>query len=243
MAETISKNVVQEDARLEKAAEGSRLALAKHRWHWTLDELNGKRVSIREYARQVGRSHMTIRDMVNGYNDWSVSGAANSDLGDYLARAKIRGESREATVAVAQARGISVETARRHHANEVRSVQATAQERAERRGTTVAEEIPDVAQTRVKFQQSQAKQTAERKGRHTLRYISVEGKVASAMRYLRAALDEMTDVDFTDEEKELMHDSVGKARQVLDLLDLRTTNAADVDWDAEMAKLTEGEPK
>ena len=38
MKETLPQSVVEEDRRLESSAESASEALAKHRWHWTLDE-------------------------------------------------------------------------------------------------------------------------------------------------------------------------------------------------------------
>jgi hypothetical protein len=49
------------------AAESTSQELAQHRWHWTLDESNPKRVSMRDYTDEVGRSYSTIRTSVKGY--------------------------------------------------------------------------------------------------------------------------------------------------------------------------------
>lgn len=229
--------VAQEDQRLEQAAEGSRIALAAHRWHWTRDETNPGRVSVREYARSVGRDERTIRDMVNAYTEWIAGGAPRADFADYQARAKLRGETLVATEAVAKARGVSLESARRHHTEEVREVKAAAEERAERRGTPVAEEIPKVAQDRAKARKADQHREAKRKEKTALRYAEMEGKIATAMRALRHVLAETDGVDFTPEERELLVDSLAQLRALLNLLDIRLTGASDIDWDAEMAKL------
>jgi hypothetical protein len=240
MAE-ITEDVVAEDARLEKRAEGSRLALAKHRWHWTKDPDNPDRVAVRAYSRAIGRNERTIRDIVSGYEEWVRAGAPRSEFGDYQARAKMSGDTATATEAVAKAKNISVESARRHHAEEVREVKATAQERAVRNKTTVEAEVPRVADDRVKLAVSNAKRTAEKKAAHTTRYIVAEGKIAVAMRNLRSVLDEdAIGVEFTEEERELLMAALGQLRAVLNLLDVQLVGSTDVDWDAEMAKLTGG---
>ncbi len=240
MTESIKPEVLREDARLEQAAEGTRLALAKHRWHWTLDESNPGRVSMNAYAKAIGRHHRTLADMVHGYQNWVAAGAAATEFSDYQAREKLRGETREATEAVAEAKGIGVESARRHHADEVREVKAAAQERAERKGTQVADEIKHVANSRASQARSEKKREEERKEAHTLRYLEAEGKIATAMRYLRALLDDTSGVPFTDEETELLSSSLGQLRALLNLLDVRLLDATDIDWDAEMAKMTGG---
>ena len=84
------------------------LALAKHRWHWTLDETNDDRVSCRQYSRDVGRAESTIRQNAEGYDEW-VRGHAHAsdtpaDLGEAMERA-VMGDRRDAaTEAVAEGR-------------------------------------------------------------------------------------------------------------------------------------------
>lgn len=236
----INEKIVAEDRRLETAAERSREALARHRWHWTLDESNPERVPVREYARAVGRSQPTIRRIANGYAAWAERGAPLGELNDYIERAALSDERAAATEAVAKVRGISVGTARQHHADEVREVQATARDRAERRGTTPAEEIPQVVEDRARVQRGLRDAEADRKAAHTLRYVEMEGKIASARRYLSEALRVAEDVPFADDERELITVALGELRAILNLIDTRVTGRADVDWDAELAKITGG---
>src|SRR4051812_37900776 len=112
---TLDRTIVEADKRLETKSERAREELAKHRWHWTLDKSNPDRVSIREYARQIGRHQRTVQDMVNGYADWlasSTDGATPvSELADFQARAKLKGETLAATEAVAKARGVGIDSA------------------------------------------------------------------------------------------------------------------------------------
>lgn len=236
----LSQAVVAEDARLERLAERSRLELARYRWHWTLDLRNEDRIAIPEYARQVSRHVRTIDDMVTGYRQWTENSNNVREFSDYLARAKLRGDDRHATEAVAAARGIGVETARRHHAPEIREVKATAQERAERRGTTVENEIGEVAQARRKVQNSREKVKAEEAKAHTIRYIEAEGLISVAMRNLRHLLDTTRTVEFSDDEQVLLADSLNRLKALLNLLEVQLVGAADVDWDKEMGKLTGG---
>lgn len=236
MAE-LTQAVVREDARLEKANEHSREELARHRWHWTLDMSNPKRVSIRAYARSVARHHRTIEDIVNGYEEWRGGGAPAGKLSESIELAKLRGLTGAATEAVAKAHGIEVGTARRHHASEVRTVKAMAEERAERQGTTPAEEVTHAAKVLADSRHTKKAQTTSKKQRRTLRYIEVEGDVAKAVRSLTHALQTAIGVDFDAEEIELIQDSIKNLRALLRLLDNAVTGESGTDWDAELAKL------
>jgi hypothetical protein len=55
------------DKGLEAAHEEAQKALAYHRWHWTTDESNPRRVSVEDYARQVGKHKSEIRKYVDAY--------------------------------------------------------------------------------------------------------------------------------------------------------------------------------
>jgi hypothetical protein len=240
MRTTLSETVVATDHQLEQKAARTRAELAKHRWHWTLDASNPARVTTQVYAKSTGRAATTILDMVNGYAEWARSGTAVTQLNDYLARAKLRGEDRTATEAVAQAKGIGVEAARRHHAPEVRAVKAVAQERATRRGTTFEEEAPATATRRAQHAKAERSRKADAATRTHARVLSIEGKIAAAMRYLRFALDESEGVVMSPEDAADIADQVGRLKAIANLLEVRLVGTSDVDWDAEMAKLVDG---
>lgn len=234
----LAAGVVDTDHRLETARDRTQEELARHRWHWTLDESNPGRVSLREYARAVGRDHTVIRKYALGYATWIAEdgGHLATTLGDCIVRAHTSVEKEAVIDAIATAAGTTFTGARQQH-EEIRTVRAVAQERAERRGSTVAEEAVEVARERHIAREADRHREVERKERHTLRYIELEGHVAGAMRRLRAALDMAADVPFTDEERELIADSIAQLRAVLNLIDSRVTGNVDVDWDTELRKL------
>jgi hypothetical protein len=236
---TLPTRVIEQDNKLEKAAEGSRLKLAEYRWHWTLDESNPERVSIYRYAREIARGETTVRDMVRGYAEYLAAPRGTRTIEDALAKAKLRGETTTATEAVAKARGVSIESARRHHAEEVREVKATAQERAERRGSSVDEEISAVAAQREEFRKAAEREKAGRVKSHSHAFLRAEGKIARALQSLRSVLDDSEGVEFTDDERELLAVSMGKLRALLNLLDIRLVGkiGENIDWDAELEKL------
>jgi hypothetical protein len=233
---SLPTKVVEQDHKLEASASKASEALAKHRWHWTLDESNPDRVSINAYAFAIGRNESTVRAQVNGYAQFRSGGTART-LGESIERAKMGAEKETVTGAVAEARGVQFETARRKHADEVKRIRNLAREQAERKGTSVEEEAPKIAEFAVKAEKAEQQRTEERKARHTLRYISIEGKLARMLRIGTEVLKEAEDVGFDDEERELLADTVGQLRALLNLIDMRFAGTVDVDWDAELAKI------
>ena len=243
---TLPSDAIAEDARLEGAATRSSEELARHRWHWTLDESNPNRVTFAEYARAVHRHGDTIAMQANGYRDWLADQATEPDpskgMNEYIQRSKMNTEKQAAIDAIASATGKSFNTVRKGGADAVRNVLAVAREKVER-GTAadMAEGIEKAGADLARSIQSEKKQEQDRKERHSLRYVEMEGHIAYAMRRLREALDSAADVGFTDEERELIADSLAKLRAVLNLIDARVSGTSTVDWDAELAKLGGGD--
>ncbi len=101
----LPNEVVAADHEMEQSASKASEALAKHRWHWTLDESNPDRVSIRAYAQAVGRAKQTIQKYVNGYAAWQAqSGHAGvPTLGEAIERAQMSAEKATMVEAVAEA--------------------------------------------------------------------------------------------------------------------------------------------
>jgi hypothetical protein len=232
--------VIKEDRSLDAAASRSQEELAKLRWHWTLDESNPKRVGIREYAKAVGRSHTTIRTVAAGYAAWKeASGSvhASRSLNDEIEMAKLGATKQVATEALAKATGKSIGNVASTRRSDIDSVIRSAEHRAERQGTTVEEEIPRAAASHAKTQQHEAKAKADRKAKHTLQYIRLEGLITTASIALKKALDEAADVAFNEEEEFLLRDSIAHLQALLTLIDLRVGGTPDIDWDGELAKI------
>lgn len=230
-------SVAERDHLLEGRASRTSESLAKHRWHWTLDESNPDRVPVREYARAVGRAESGIRKYVNGYADF-VAHAGVRTLVESIDRAGMGADTLAATDAIAKARGTTSKTARMSRPTEVRRVREMARDRAEKHGTTVEEEAQHVADWAVKAEKSRKKQTEDRKAKHTFRFISIEGDLAKASRILVGILREAEGVEFTAEERELLADTVNKLKALMGLIDMRFVGTVDVDWDAELSKIT-----
>ena len=229
-------SVVEEDYRLETATTKASEALAQHRWHWTLDESNPDRVSIREYAREASRNYTTIHAYAHGWKLFQADRGAT--INEAMERAKMSSETETATAAVAEARGTSFGHTRQSRPTEVRRVRDIARERAEKRGTSIEEEAPRIAESIVNVERAGREITARRNDARSLRYVEMERHISAAIRRLTDALRVAQDVGFDDEEVALITHSVAQARLVLNLIDKRLAGAAGVDWDAELAKLT-----
>lgn len=243
----MAKAFVVRDRELEAVHEKSTEKLAKHRWHWTLDKSNPKRVTVREYAREVGRNLSTVQAMAKGYAAWSTRDHARVvgpgmpvTINDFIERAKLGADKAVATEAVARATGKSFGNTATGRRQEVREVLTTAQERAERRGTSVAEEAPKVADWREKGRQATKREKDSRRAAHFM-LVEFEGHIGAAMRRLRQALAIARDVDFDQEETELLEDSIAKLKMIVDLIDVRITGEkGGIDWDSEFSRVMEG---
>ena len=234
--------VRREDRALEAKSETAREGLARHRWHWTLDEANSERMSIRAYGRLVERSDVAIRRMVNGYALWCAKGALSGrSLADCIEAADLGAEREAATQAVADARGVAFTTAATHQRDEVTSTLGVARERAERRGTDVEQELVNVAQHREKARQADQEERQERRRMRTAEFMRVEAALGKAARALRVAL-EIGDTHFSDEERDLLTVTLSNVRALLGLVEMRIAGTADIDWDAEMTRLEERLP-
>ena len=238
----LPKEIIEEDRYLDESASIAGQALASLRWHWTLDETNTDRVSFRAYARAVGVAFATVRNMATGYAAWRSDSDIAITLAEAIERAKLSTEKEAAVEAVAEARGLKFNTAAQtgEYRREAATVLDIARDRAERRGTTVEEEIPAVAEFQAKASRAGKSQRAAHKARHGFRFIEVEGHLARAKSLLTKALAESEGVNFTDEETDLLRSTISNLKALLGLVDLRITGAADIDWDAELAAL-EGE--
>jgi len=233
----LPKSAVTLDRRLDKATESATVELCQHRWHWTLDESNAKRVSLRQYAKEVGVAISRLRAQVNGYADWRARGGTRT-LGECIERANLGAEKEAAIAAVAKASGQSFSHTRKSRSETVHTARALAEERAQRRGTSVADEIEDAAEHLIRSAKAARNQKADRKAKLDYRYVEIEGHIAAALRRLRQALDVAREIDFDSDHVELLTDSIRKLRAVINLIDVSVSGTTDVDWDAELAKLS-----
>jgi hypothetical protein len=126
-------------------------------------------VSIREYARQVGRAHKTITAMVNGYAAHRSGGAAAATLNEAIERAKMSNERELATDAVAKVRGISFAFARKTEADTVPEVLHAARDMADQQGIAVEEAAATAVRLAIRPCRRKSPRAAARRGRRGTR--------------------------------------------------------------------------
>lgn len=233
-------DVVSTDRNLEAVADKSSEQLAKHRWHWTLDESNPERVNINEYAHRASRNESAIREMANGYAAFVLRTLSGEPvkLADEIARSHMGAETAAAAQAVANARGISLSSAQRGtRTHETRQVRETARQLAEERGTSVEEEAPRVAEAIVKSERADAATAATRASHADARFFDVEHCLLAAKRELSRAVKLAHAVEWDDEHRELLAEGSADVRSRLGLLDAAIYGDSGTDWDAEFAKI------
>lgn len=228
--------VVKEDHRLERTASSASETLAELRWHWTLDESNSKRVSLREYARAVGRDHGLIRKYARGFE---IAGDASVPISEAIERAAMSTERETAAEAVAKARGVAFQTARQSRPTEIRRVRDMARERVEKHGGTIEEQAAKAADWIVRSERAERHTRDDRQKRLGLRFVEIEGKLTKAKTALLDALSVARAVEWEPEHQELLEHTLESVKSLIALVDLALTGAADVDWDAELAALEE----
>jgi hypothetical protein len=245
---SLPRAVVETDHKLEGAHDRASEELAKHRWHWTLDESNPNRVPVREYARAIGRNDTVIARYAKGwaiYQDRMAApraGGAAFTLQDAIRQSELSVENQAFAEAIAEGSGRPIaQVSRGDNRHKMHEIVGQAKARAERQGTDPVEEARRIAEHQRRSQEMDARERQRKQSRHTLRYVEIEGHLANAQRRLLQALQTAEGVDFTQEEMDLIRDSIVKIRGVLALIDLRMTGTPDIDWDAEAAKLIGGE--
>ena len=243
MPQSIPQNVIDKDHELEGRTERSTEALAKHRWHWTVDENNHLRIPIKAYARAVGRQPKVVRDYATGYAMFvERQGGAGRPLtlADAIRLAGQAEDERAMTEAIAEGLKQPVANVARGDNRTRRDIAHVARERAGRRGTDPVDEAREVAARHRQTGEMDKRHRDEARERRSIRFVSIEGSLAKAKRHLTDALREAEGVDFDAEEMDLMRSTIANVKALLNLIDARMAGQPDIDWDAEMAKLSGG---
>jgi len=232
--------VVESDHKLEQSASKASESLAKHRWHWTLDESNPGRVSFRAYGRAVGRAYSLIRNHANGYVAW-VAADQSGLISESIQRAGMSAEKAEVVEAVAEANETSFGHARKQYAPDVSRVREAVEKAAERKPDMTAEEKADyakrTAQTIARSKVTEEKRRTERAKQRSAMYMRIDAKLAHARGDLRDVLDYGKDLGLSADEVDDVKGALDKIKSFANLIDLALTGSMNVDWDAELAKI------
>lgn len=158
---------------------------------------------------------------------------------------QLRKVTEEAIVAaVAEANQVTVEQAKKTRTVDVARVREAVEQEAARRPEFPAAKretyAKRVADNIVGGRAAAAKREERRKQTLSANWMHVDTKLGHAYQDLKEVLDYQQRglLNLPAEETELMHDSIAKVRAVLDLVSLATTGTVDIDWDAEMEKLS-----
>lgn len=233
--------VIDTDHRLEQATESASADLAKHRWHWTLDESNEKRVTFTAYGVSVGRDESTIRRYARLHEELTIS-ASSRRFEDVRATAWMGAETEAVTEAIAEARDRSINTVRTtpRLQQEVKQVRSLARQRAEEKGTTVEEEAKQVALNIVKAEDAIERgdaAAAELASKSGLGFIQLEAALQVAKRDLVEALHIADRLALKDNEREHIRYLVDRLREVINMVDAKITGGVVVDWDSELLQI------
>ncbi len=229
---------IEQDRKLEAANDVGLEALARHRWHWTLDESNPDRVTITEYAQRAGRVREAITRMVNGYDKYQRVPAGTQSLADLIATAGSSEQRATVIREVAKATGWTPGNVAKNETRLIRDVRDRAEERAAERGTTVDEEIPHVAATAAAVRQSQSNYRKQLRATKSRRLLAAEGRMATVLKALREMLQDAEAEDFDTDEIEMILKMIRQSRAFLGLVEVKLTgDQSGTDWDAELQRL------
>lgn len=226
----LPSSVVEKDHRLEASRDKGAEALMEHRYHWTLDESNPKRIPIREYARLVDRSHTAIRKDAKGWESFVArrsGGNTNTEKGGSAADERElvgRDEDwRAAAEAVARARGrngkpISIVNVRQHHGDEVDEVLRGARRHAEREHRLPTEkDFEKIAVWLVKAERKREEDREREKRDHGMTYVKADGALDKAKRDMVKAIEHIIGTEFDAEERDLLLHTIGEVTEACDL--------------------------
>lgn len=240
--------VIREDQALETSVESASFELARLRWHWTDDESNPGAVSYSTYARAVGRSRPLIGMYAKGYVLFTQSEKTDlTSMTQAIKRAMDSVDARGVVEAVAQVNNLSYSHARSNRREQVREVRNAVNNEAERREERgevfAADERADyarkVAETKKRTADREAREREESAKRHTARFMEADAELSKARRALKAALDTIRGVGFTEEEAQLLGMENGAVQGMSHLVGAALTGDSGIDWDAELTKLEE----
>ena len=217
MSSDLPLSVVEQDCALAEQVEQSTVALWSLRWHWTLDESNPERVSIREYARQVGRNESVIRADVRAHEKLQECGgtpAPGRTLDDIRELARMSEQRALATELIADRLKIPVQTAKKQYRPAIENGIAAARIQAEMKGTTYETEVPETVASAVAHHKSkQAAVSGQKsKGGGRNRLAAYEATFTSALRKARDLLS-MADQDMVGHAAEMQPRFIEMAEQ------------------------------
>lgn len=236
-------HVVEKDHQLETEADRANGNLAEHRWHWTLDGSNPQRAeSVIDYARQVGRHESTIQKMVNAYK--SIRDNPGSDLQQAIQLQGVKQADRKIVEAVSKATGTSVVNTRQHHRGDVDRVRNAVADARVREEDLTPEREEEVIHKTASFiaagRKAERAAVQNRKRSVPLQVLVLEGDFAQAKSILNKTLKDAQALEMDGLDQAFIDgltDAIDKIVALAKLVQMALAQTADVDWDAELAKI------
>jgi hypothetical protein len=252
MHEQLPSDVIATDHRLETAVNRSSEALAKHRWHWTRDESNPARVSMREYAKAINRGYKTVHSYAKGYELWSDP-KAGITITEAVIRADMSAEREEIVRAVAHVNDVEFITATRLYHEDIKDVkaelaryeedhpEATPEEKSRMR-VKLAHTAKDLRRMRKHFRESiDREQQIRRFAPET--HLDIGADLVNAKNSLSEALRKARDVDpaMMDAEDPALLESLrqwcGDVITMAKMVKQALGGVVERDWDQELLSL------
>jgi hypothetical protein len=123
--------------------------------------------------------------------------------------------------------------------SEVDSAVRSARGRAVKTGSTVAEETPRAAEFTAGMTKASERDKDARRVMLSGLALEVDDLLDKAYKRLLDALALSRDVSFTGDAQVVLSDTLAKVRGLIGLMEMAVNGTAEVDWDAELAALTE----
>jgi len=142
-------------------------------------------------------------------------------------------ETQAATAAVAEARGVQFRYAQQEFGSEARAIRETARQRAEEKGTSTVDEIPQAAAITYRRQHAERERDEQRATRTPLRYIEIEARLNDAQRALVKAIQASESVDLSREDRELLSQTLDNVKRLVVIADRAIVDAYDTSWRGE----------
>lgn len=249
IAQTLPAEVVREDRDLEQSREAASEALAHLRWHWTLNESNPDAVSLRSYAKSVGRHTDTILVYARGYVLLTHSVGEHS-ISECIERARHSADKQTIIEAVAEANDMTFINARQRHKDEVREVKHAVRNEEERRAEDNESFTPEdkeeyahkVAKMKADSRKAEERHREEQRRNHSLKFMEMDALASKVRQASRELLDVTRDVDlgvFSEEEVRLLERQIVAAHEMVGLTRTALSGDSGTDWDKALADLEE----
>ena len=262
----INKDHIAADKRLQKQLEAAQsdyeylsIELAKHRYWAIRDAENPDTVSVREYAKAVGKGESAIRYMVDAYAYWLVNECSWSEAQGAV---RFMPDERAAAKAVAEAHGITVGTLNsggnsilrdgrktgvvRH---QVKEVAAEASRRAAAAGSSVTDEVQEVAEeiaaaARLKWRDQKRKEQ-QKKSPSQAAYEKIHNHLRMSLAELRQATSGIIGQQLTERRIATLFEDLEQIAFVTDELQkiISSDHIGVWDWDADLQHLVAQMPE